>query len=36
MHDFLRDWRRWTLAERTLVPLGVVVSLMVAVIGLSS
>jgi hypothetical protein len=36
MNDLQRDRRRWCAFERALVPFGIVVSLVVAVIGLSS
>jgi hypothetical protein len=36
MNDIRRDWRRWNAFERALIPIGIVVSLMVVVIGLSS
>jgi hypothetical protein len=36
MEDLLRDWRRWSVLERAVVPLGILLSLAIAVIGLSS
>ncbi len=36
MHDLLRDWRRWSTLERAVVPLGILLSLAIAIVGLSS